>query len=101
MIRLASIEHSIFLELAAGCHEVKSQLFAYATVQVVMLMPAGETPEVLDEPASKARLANVHLVDEEDLSKGTYSIEDVVLPLPGSQMKYPNHETSKVRKSPK
>ena len=101
MVRLGSIVYSISLELATGCHEVKSQLFAYVTVQVVMLTPAGETPEVLDEPASKARLANVHLVDEEDLSKGTYSIEDVVLPLPGSQMKYPSHQTSKVRKSPR
>ena len=50
----------------------------------------------MDEPASKARLADIHVVTEEDLANGTYTIEDVVLPLPGSQIKYPAHSTAEV-----
>ena len=50
----------------------------------------------MDEPASKARLADVHVVTKEDIAKSTYTIEDVVLPLPGSQIKYPAHSTAEV-----
>lgn len=52
----------------------------------------------MDEPASKSRLADVHVATEEDISNGTYSIEDVVLPLPGTQIKYPAHSTAEVHR---
>jgi hypothetical protein len=59
-----------------------------------------EEEELVNEPASKARLADVHITTDEDISKGTYSIEDVVLPLPGSQIKYPTHSTAEVLRCP-
>lgn len=52
--------------------------------------------ESRDEPSSKHRLENVKLVTQEDVDNGRYSIEEVVLPLPGSQMQFPTHSTSKV-----
>ncbi len=38
---------------------------------------------------SSARRAAVHTVSEEEAASGCYSIEDVVLPLPGGQVQYP------------
>ena len=43
---------------------------------------------------SSARLAAVHMVTEEEASSSTYSIEDVVMPLPGSQVQYPGYPPS-------
>lgn len=34
----------------------------------------------------------VHALTEADIAAGTYSIEDVVMPLPGCEVKYPAHE---------
>lgn len=39
------------------------------------------------------RLFRVKLVTEEDVAVGRYSIFDVVLPLPGTEVQYPQHET--------
>ena len=57
---------------------------------------AGAAEEVVDAPASKSRLENVRRVTQEDVDVGKYTIEDVVLPLPGSQMIYPDNDTGKV-----
>ncbi|CAH9068132.1 unnamed protein product [Cuscuta europaea] len=38
----------------------------------------------------------VKIVNEEDIKSGTYSVDDVVLPLPGSRVIYPSNEISKV-----
>ncbi len=45
---------------------------------------------------SAGRLAAVHVVTEAEAARGTYSIHDVVLPLPGSRVQYPRHETGDV-----
>ena len=41
-------------------------------------------------------LAAVHVVSEEEAAAGMYSIDDVVLPLPGSCISYPEHATAQV-----
>lgn len=41
---------------------------------------------------SSARRATVHVVTAEEASSGAYSIQDVVLPLPGSQIQYPEYQ---------
>ncbi|VFQ70340.1 unnamed protein product [Cuscuta campestris] len=38
----------------------------------------------------------VKVVNEEDIKSGTYSVDDVVLPLPGSRVIYPSNEIAKV-----
>lgn len=38
---------------------------------------------------ARARMGSVAVVTSEDVAKGRYSIEDVVLPLPGSEVQYP------------
>lgn len=45
---------------------------------------------------SAGRLAAVHTVTAADLAAGTYGIADVVLPLPGSRIRYPEHSTAQV-----
>ncbi|XP_072952200.1 multisubstrate pseudouridine synthase 7 [Typha angustifolia] len=47
--------------------------------------------EILEE-----KLQLVKAVDSEDLSKGIYSFEDVVLPLPGSRIQFPENEVANV-----
>lgn len=46
------------------------------------------------------RLAAVHVVTAADVAAGTYGIADVVLPLPGSRVRYPDHSTAEVRHLP-
>ncbi len=41
-------------------------------------------------------LATVHVVSDEEAAAGMYSIDDVVLPLPGSCISYPEHATAQV-----
>lgn len=53
-------------------------------------------PSVNDTPMSRTRLENVQQVEQEDIDSGRFSIEEVVLPLPGSQMLYPSHSTGAV-----
>ncbi|KAG2486127.1 hypothetical protein HYH03_015221 [Edaphochlamys debaryana] len=43
--------------------------------------------------SASSRLSAVVLVTEEDERSGRYSVFDVVLPLPGTQVHYPQHET--------
>ena len=57
-------------------------------------MLAGD--EEADEPASKARIDQIHVVTQEDLDAGTYNIEDVVLPMPGFKTIFPKHSTAEV-----
>jgi tRNA pseudouridine13 synthase len=46
-----------------------------------------------DNSASAAgRLSRVHLVTEAEAAAGRFSIRDVVLPLPGGRVQYPQHE---------
>lgn len=45
---------------------------------------------------SAGRLAAVHTVTAADVAAGTYGIADVVLPLPGSRIRYPEHSTAQV-----
>ena len=41
-------------------------------------------------------LAAVHIVTEEEAATGAFAINDVVLPLPGSCIMYPEHSTAQV-----
>ena len=41
---------------------------------------------------SSTRRAAVHVVTEEEARSGAYSIKDVVLPLPGGQIQYPEYK---------
>ena len=52
--------------------------------------------EDADEPASRARLQQVHVLTEQDLEEGKYRIDDVVLPLPGSKTVLPQNSTAEV-----
>lgn len=45
----------------------------------------------MEDSSAAARLAAVHVVTAEEAAAGTYSITDVVLPLPGGQVQYPQH----------
>eukprot|EP00955_Chlamydomonas_euryale_P092378 364702-Chlamydomonas_euryale.AAC.6 len=45
---------------------------------------------------SASRLAAVHLVTEGDVAAKRFQMADVVLPLPGSKVRYPQHATGRV-----
>lgn len=71
----------------------------YGTDTVVegdLVLLSGETSdaEAASGERSSARLAAVHAVTEEEARSKAYSIEDVVMPLPGSQVQYPVYRTS-------
>lgn len=57
--------------------------------------PAGSGASDLAASAttSASRLAAVRLVTAADVAAGRYAVTDVVLPLPGTQVRYPTHET--------
>eukprot|EP00899_Mesostigma_viride_P015275 jgi/Mesvir1/23749/Mv25773-RA.2 len=46
----------------------------------------------------RTSVAAVKVVTQEDLTAGTFKVEDVVLPLPGKSVRYPNHEVAAVYK---
>lgn len=46
---------------------------------------------------SSGRLAAVHEVTPEEAEAGTFSIEQVVLPLPGKSTRTPGHAVAEVR----
>lgn len=46
--------------------------------------------------SSADRLAAVHVVTAEEAEQSVYSIDDVVLPLPGHKVVYPEHGTAAV-----
>lgn len=52
------------------------------------------TPGAARGERSSARLAAVHAVTEEEARSKAYSIEDVVMPLPGCQVQYPVYQMS-------
>ena len=43
------------------------------------------------------RLSGVRVVTAEEAAAGLFDIEDVVLPLPGLRIRYPEHETAQVK----
>ncbi len=61
----------------------------------VPVWPAGSGGSDLASGAttSASRLAAVRLVTAGDVAAGRYAVTDVVLPLPGTQVRYPTHET--------
>jgi len=59
-----------------------------------------EEVEVVAETSDKrttGHLAAVHVVSKEEAESGAYSIDDVVLPLPGSCISYPQHASAQAR----
>lgn len=42
--------------------------------------------------SAAGRLAAVHVVTAEEVAEGKFTIQDVVLPLPGARVQYPKHE---------
>ena len=46
---------------------------------------------------STGHLGAVHIVSKEEAESGAFSIDDVVLPLPGSCISYPQHTSAQVR----
>lgn len=53
-------------------------------------MPKGRNGEA----GPIGRMGDPHVVTEEDVKEGRYSIDDVVLPLPGTAVKYPENSTA-------
>ncbi|KAG6423187.1 hypothetical protein SASPL_113575 [Salvia splendens] len=45
---------------------------------------------------SEVKNASVKVISEEDIAAEKYSIEDIVLPLPGSRVSYPSNEIGKI-----
>ncbi|XP_042392688.1 pseudouridylate synthase 7 homolog isoform X2 [Zingiber officinale] len=52
--------------------------------------------DLSDELPSEENVQFVKAVDSEDLLKGHYTFEDVVLPLPGSRIRYPTNDIANV-----
>ncbi|WOK99434.1 multisubstrate pseudouridine synthase 7 [Canna indica] len=52
--------------------------------------------DLSDEVQSEENVQSVKVVDSEDLLKGLYTFEDVVLPLPGSRILYPANDVASV-----
>lgn len=64
---------------------------------------AEEDVDVLAETSAKrttGHLAAVHVVTADEAAAGVFSIDDVVLPLPGSMISYPEHSTAQVPLAP-
>lgn len=59
---------------------------------------AEEADEQLQQqPQERGRLAaEAHVVTEEEAASARYSIDEVVLPLPGCRVEYPRHSTAQV-----
>ena len=72
---------------------------APTSTPVLKLNAGAEFQEVgsrsFDERSTE-RLAAVHVVTAAEAAAGTFSIEDVVLPLPGAKVEYPQHESAQV-----
>jgi tRNA(Glu) U13 pseudouridine synthase TruD len=49
------------------------------------------TAAEVEGSSAAARLAAVHVVTAEEAAQGKYSMADVVLPMPGGQVQYPQH----------
>lgn len=57
---------------------------------------AGEADEGPATAKQRGRVAEAHVVTEEDAATSRFSIDQVVLPLPGCRIHYPRHETAQV-----
>ena len=55
-----------------------------------------EAVEETSDKRTTGHLAAVHVVTEEEAATGAFAIDDVVLPLPGSCITYPQHSTAEV-----
>jgi hypothetical protein len=53
---------------------------------------ADEGDDASAAASAAARLSSVHVVTEAEAAAGKFSIRDVVLPMPGSRVQYPQHE---------
>ena len=52
------------------------------------------------QPQERGRLAaEAHVVTEEEEAAARYSIDEVVLPLPGCRVEYPRHSTAQVSRN--
>lgn len=52
------------------------------------------------QPQERGRLAaEAHVVTEEEAAAARYSIDEVVLPLPGCRVEYPRHSTAQVSRN--
>lgn len=65
----------------------------------VLIADVEEAAEDNEGPAhadQRGRIPEVHLVTEEDAAAMRFSIDQVVLPLPGCRIQYPRHDTAQV-----
>lgn len=53
-------------------------------------------PDVSNITLPEEKIQRVKIINSEDLIKGTYTFEDIVLPLPGSKIIYPDNEISEL-----
>ncbi len=53
--------------------------------------------EAASSGAAERHKGSVHVVTESEAASGVYSMRDVVLPLPGWQIEYPQHASAQVR----
>jgi tRNA pseudouridine13 synthase len=53
--------------------------------------PSIDSPEEVDEQGKERILPAVRALTADDISSGSFSIEDVVMPLPGCDVQYPTH----------
>ncbi|GAB4855407.1 hypothetical protein Ancab_024030 [Ancistrocladus abbreviatus] len=60
------------------------------------MFDCGNPDEIPEPDVTEDRRHPVKVMDAEDLVKGNYSIEDVVLPLPGSRAIYPGNDIANV-----
>lgn len=71
------------------------------SIRCTPLAESGEDGDVLVSEVdlserSSTRLAAVHVVSAQEAEASAFSISDVVLPLPGSRVQYPQHEVAQV-----
>ena len=76
--------------VAGGAEAVAAEAAGSAAETATAAVPVGEEGGEMEVKAG--RLGAVHVVTEAEGTAGGYSIRDVVLPLPGSKVQYPEHE---------
>jgi hypothetical protein len=60
------------------------------------LRMSGNTDAYTEGERGMDRLAGVHVVSEQEAADGVFTIDQVVLPLPGARIEYPGHATAEV-----
>lgn len=70
------------------------------------MLRADETVEADEQQQQQQQLqergrlaAEAHVVTEEEAAAARYSIDEVVLPLPGCRVEYPRHSTAQVSRN--